>query len=163
MIFRKIETYLSHYMAQISKRFLNKRVEERILDLFWTSLSSLSTKEKVALFLNDLLSPTEKTMLSKRLAIAFMLMKEHDYPTINDRLKVSDSTIWNVKMNLVHRGKGYKMAIEQIMSKEKWEKFWEDLDNFFTEILPPRYGTNWKEVRRKQWEKRRQREKEKPF
>lgn len=150
-------------MTQVSKRFLNKKVEERILDLFWNSLSSLSTKEKVALFLNDLLTQTEKIMLSKRLAIAFMLMKEHDYPTINNRLKVSDSTIWNVKTNLTISGKGYRLAIEQIMSREKWEKFWQDLDNVFEEILPPRYGTNWKEARRKQWEKRRQQQRQKPF
>ena len=141
-------------MTQVSKRFLQKQVEERILDLFWTSLSSLSAKDKVSLFLDDLLSPTEKLMLSKRVAIAFMLMKGYDYPTINNRLKVSDQTIWNVKVNLTHRGKGYKMAIENIMQKEKWEKFWQDLDNFFEEILPPRYGTNGKEARRKQWEKR---------
>ena len=44
------------------------------------------------------------------------------------------------------------MAIENIMQKEKWEKFWQDLDNFFDQILPPRYGTNWKEARRKQRE-----------
>ncbi len=148
-------------MAQLSKRFLHKKVEERILDLFWTSLSSLSTKQKVALLLNDLLTRTEKIMLSKRLAIAFMLMKEDSYPTINDRLKVSDATIWNVKTSLMLNGKGYKMAIEQIMNKEKWEKFWQDLDNFFQEILPPRYGTNWKEARRKQWKKRRSQSK--PF
>lgn len=148
-------------MAQVSKRFLHKKVEERILDLFWTSLSSLSTKEKVALFLDDLLTSTEKLMLSKRLAIAFMLLKGHDYATINNQLKVSDPTIWNVKTSLLLSSKGYKMAIEQIMNKEKWEKFWQDLDNLFQDILPPRYGTNWKEARRKQWEKRRKQEK--PF
>ncbi len=148
-------------MTQISKRFLSKKVEERILDLFWTSISSLSTKERVALFLDDLLTPTEKLMLSKRLALAFMIMKGYDDPTINERLKVTDATIWNVKTNLTLGGKGYKMGIEQIMNKEKWEKFWQELDNFFQKILPPRYGTDWKEARRKQWTKRKS--KEKPF
>lgn len=146
-------------MTQVSRRFLNKKVENRILDLFWNSLSSLSSKEKISIFLDDLLSPTEKIMLSKRLAVAFMLIKGYDYPTINERLKVSDPTIWNVKLNLTHRGKGYKLAIEQIMSKEKWEKFWEDLDFFFSQIIPPTPGTNWKEVRRKQWKERRKQEK----
>ena len=103
-------------MAQVSKRYLQKQVEERILDLFWTSLSSLLTKEKISIFLDDLLSPTEKLMLSKRLAIAFMLMKGYDYSTINNRLKVSNPTIWNVKMSLAYKGKGYKIAIEQIMN-----------------------------------------------
>lgn len=142
-------------MTQISKRFLQKQVEGRILDLLWTSLSSISQKEKVALFLDDLLTPTEKIMIAKRLAIAFMLMKGYSYPTINSMLKVTDTTIWNVKTNLSYRGQGYKTAIEQIMSKEKWEKFWDDLDHFLTMTIPPRPGTNWKEVRRKQWEQRR--------
>lgn len=146
-------------MAQISKRFLDKKVEDRILDLFWNSLSSLSSKEKVSLFLDDLLSKTEKIMLSKRLAIAFMLIKGYDYPTINERLKVSDPTIWNVKTSLTYKGRGYRLAIEKIMSKEKWEKFWDDLDFVFSQVIPPRPGTNWKEVRRKQWNKRRKQQK----
>ncbi len=142
-------------MTQISKRYLQKEVEERILDLFWTSFSNLSTKKQVASFLDDLLTPTEKIMLAKRLTIAFMLMKGYEYLSINERLKVSDPTIWNVKLNLLHKGRGYKLAIEQIMNKEKWEKFWQDLDHFFEQIIPPHPGTNWKEVRRRQWEKRR--------
>lgn len=146
-------------MTQVSKRVLQKKVEERIMDLFWTSLSMLSKKTEISLFLDDLLTPTEKVMLSKRLAIAFMLIKGYDYPSINERLKVSDQTIWNVKTSLVYKGKGYKTAISQIMSREKWEKFWQNLDNLFSEIFPPRYGTNWKEARRKQWEKRKQQEK----
>ena len=148
-------------MAQISKRFLHKKIEERILDLFWTSFSTLSTKQKVIIFLDALLSPTEKIMLSKRLAIAFMLLKGYGHSSINELLKVSDSTIWNIKLNLSYKGKGYKATIEQIMSKEKWEKFWQELDHLFDRIIPPTPGTNWKEVRRKQWEKRRKQEK--PF
>lgn len=150
-------------MTQVSKRWLQKEVEERIIDLFWTSLSSLSTKEKVSAFLDDLLTTTEKIMLSKRLAIAFMLTKGYDYSAINNILKVSDQTIWNVKINLIHRGKGYKAVIGYIMNKEKWENFWEDLDHFLTMAIPPRPGTNWKEVRRKQWEKRRKQEEKRPF
>lgn len=125
-------------MTQISKRYLQKKVEDRILDLFWTSLSSLSTKEKISLLLDDLLTPTEKIMLSKRLSIAFMLLKGYDYPAINNRLKVSNQTIWNVKGNLTYRGKGYRMVVEQIMSKEKWEKLWEDIEHFLQEATPPR-------------------------
>lgn len=142
-------------MSQISKRYLQKQVEERILDLLKTSLSSIAKKDDIGLFLDDLLTPTERLMISKRLAIAFMLMKGYSYPVINDMLKVTDTTIWSVKTNLGFRGKGYKTVIEQIMSKEKWEKFWDDLDHFLTMAVPPRPGTNWKEVRRKQWAKRR--------
>lgn len=146
-------------MTQVSKRFVDKRTEERILDLFWTSLSSISSKKDIEAFLDDLLTRTEKIMLSKRLAISFMLIKGYSYPVINERLKVSDQTIWNVKTALTYRGKGYRLAIEKIMNKEKWEKFWEDLDFFFSQIIPPTPGTNWKEARRKQWENIRNKEK----
>lgn len=148
-------------MTQVSPRVLQKQVEERVLDLFWTSLANTSSKEQVAFFLDDLLTPTEKIMLSKRLAIAFMLMKGYGYGTINERLKVSDPTIWTVKTHLAYKGKGYKMVIERIMSKEKWEKFWQDLDHFFTQLFPPRPGTNWTEVRRKQWQKRKSQQEKK--
>ncbi|MBI2195887.1 MAG: hypothetical protein HYU48_02480 [Candidatus Levybacteria bacterium] len=148
-------------MAQVSKRYISEKVEERILDLFWTSLSMLSTKQEISLLLDDLLSPTEKLMLSKRLAIAFMLIKGYNYPSINNKLKVSDPTIWNVKMAFQYKGKGYKTAIDKIIKREKMKKFWEDLDKLFEQVIPPRPGTNWTEVRRKQWEKRRKMQK--PF
>lgn len=148
-------------MSQVSKRYLHKDIEDRILDLFWSSFAPLSTKGSVKLLLDDLLTPTEKLMIAKRLAIAFMLIKGYDYASINSRLKVSNPTIWNVKMWLNHKGEGYKMVIDKIMTKEKWEKFWHDLEFVFEQTLPPRPGTNWTEVRRKQWEKRRKQEK--PF
>ena len=148
-------------MSQVSKRHLHKETKERVLDLFWTSLASLSSKQDIADLLDDLLSPTEKLMLGKRLSIAFMILKGYDYETINQRLKVSNPTIWNVKLNLAYKGTGYKRTIERIMNKEKWESFWNDLDNFFTRVLPPRKGTNWRDARRKQWNKRRAQQK--PF
>lgn len=146
-------------MAQVSRRFLKKDVEERIADLFRESLTRLETKGKAALFLDDLLSNTEKIMLAKRLSIAFMLMKGYSYDIINEVLKVSDQTIWNVKKSLELRGKGYKAVIETIIKSEQWIKFWQDLDHFLNQIIPPGKGTNWKEVRRKQWEARRKQEK----
>lgn len=148
-------------MSQVSKRVLGKQAEVRILDLLWISLSMLSTKQEITLFLDDFLTPTEKMMLAKRLTIAFMLIKGYGYPMINNRIKVSDQTIWNIKAILHHRGKGYKNTIKKIMEKENWEKFWNEMDHFFERLIPPRPGTNWKEVRRKQWEKRRSIEK--PF
>lgn len=148
-------------MTQVSKRFLQKQVEDRILDLFWTSLTTLSTKQQISLFLDEFLTPTEKIMLSKRLAIAFMLMKGYDYMSINERLKVSDQTIWNIKTTLHFRGNNYKRVVTEIMRREKWGKLWNDLDHFLEQIVPPRPGTNWKEVRRRQWEKRRKQQK--PF
>lgn len=100
-------------------------------------------------------------MLSKRLAIAFMLIKGYDYVTINKLLKVSDSTIWGIKLQLIAGGTGYKKTIKHIMGKEKWEKFWGDVAFSLEQAMPPKRGSNWKEERRKQW--KRKWDREKPF
>lgn len=147
-------------MAQVSSRILTKEIRERIQDIFMVSLSSLTSKDKVVLFLEDYLTDTEKIMLSKRLSIAFMLLKGYKYETISDVLKVSKSTIWNVKRNLL-KGKGYKIVLTGLIKKENFQKFWQDIDHLLNQILPPRINTDWKEVRRKQWEARRKQTK--PF
>lgn len=148
-------------MAQVSKRFIQQEVEQRIMNLFWDSLSCLPNKRKVGLFLDDLLTPTEKLMLAKRFSIAFMLLKGYDYQTINQLLKVSNPTIWSIKLGLQYKGRGYREVIGRIQNQEKWVKFWQSLNELIEDKLPPRAGTNWKEVRKKQWENRRRNQK--PF
>lgn len=148
-------------MAQVSKRWISKDVEDRMLEIFWQSLALCPTKETVALFLEDLLTPTEKIMLSKRVSIALLLIKGYDYKSINDLLKVSDATIWTVNLWLKTKGKGYRMVLEKILKDEKWDRFWQEVEKQIRDVLPSRPGTNWAEVRRRQWEKRKAQQK--PF
>lgn len=148
-------------MSQVSKRWLSEKIENRMSEIFWRSLASCSTKEMVALFLEDLLTPTEKIMLSKRTSIALLLLKGYDYKSINDLLKVSDQTIWTVNLWLKTKGRGYRMVLKKIIQSKKWEEFWLDVEKQIQDILPPNPGTNWAEVRRKQWENRRR--KQKPY
>lgn len=142
-------------MSQVSRRWISKEVEDRIFDIFWESLASCSTKQTVATFLEDLLTPTEKIVLAKRVSIALLLLKGYDYKSINNLLKVSDPTIWIVKLWLKTKGKGYHLILEKIIKSEQMEKFWRDLENKVQNILPPRPGSNWSEIRYKQMEKRR--------
>ncbi|MCL4382922.1 MAG: Trp family transcriptional regulator [Patescibacteria group bacterium] len=146
-------------MSQVSKRFISKEIEDRMLEIFWQSLASCSTKETVASFLEDLLTPTEKIMLSKRVSIALLLLKGYDYKSINNILKVSAPTIWTVSLWLKTKGKGYRMVLKRIIQNEKWDKLWQNVEKQIQDILPPRPGTNWAEVRKRQWEKRRQQQK----
>lgn len=146
-------------MSQVSKRWLSKETEDRMMEVFWQSLAFCSTKETVASFLEDLLTPTEKIMLSKRVSIALLLLKGYDYKSINDILKVSDQTIWTVSFWLKTKGRGYRMVLKKIMQSEKWEEFWLDIEKQVQNILPLRPGINWTEVRRKQWENRRRQQK----
>ena len=46
-------------------------------------------------FLEDFFSPTERTVMAKRLAIAVLIAKGNDYRTIAQILKVTPITIFN--------------------------------------------------------------------
>lgn len=145
-------------MAQVSKRVMSGKVQERIFKIFWQSLASCKDTESVSKFLEDLLTPTEKIMLAKRVSIALMLLKGYDYRSICNTLKVSSPTIWSVNLWLKTKGSGYKAVLEKIKVNEELSTFWENVQAIIEESFPPRYGTDWKEARRKQWEKRRKKE-----
>lgn len=140
-------------MTQVSKRFVSKDIQQRIFEVFWESISLCKNKDLAASFLEDLLTPTEKIMLAKRVSIAFLLLKGYDYEAINQTLKVSDQTIWSVKVWLKSKGQGYRKILDQILTGEKWEKFWNDLDDFIGKILSPTpgKGVDWRNTRKREW------------
>ena len=125
-------------MAQVSQYPLKKDVEKRLFELFWEVIEKLRTKEQIEEFLKDLLTPTEEVMLAKRVAIALMLLKNYDYRTIRDTLKVSLTTVGKVSLWLKYEGKGYRRVLEKIIRQQRWEDFFEKLDDKITKIVPPR-------------------------
>lgn len=137
-------------MTQVSKIPLRKEIEKRIFEIFLTSLSRVRQKEEVKDFIDDLLSPIEQLMLAKRLSIAFLLKKGYDQRSICRILKVSLSTINRVSLHLRLGGKGYGKVIKEIIKEEKSDDFWQKLDNFISDIVPPkgRDWSNWRRERR---------------
>jgi len=110
-------------VVQISKRKLDKDVEERIWKIFLNTLSQVKTPIEVAELVDDLLTPTEKIVLYKRLAIALMSIKGYDNQMIQDILKVSSTTVAQVKRWIAQGGTGYKKAVEKILKQEGIEEF----------------------------------------
>ena len=141
-------------MAQVSKYPLSKDIEERMFDVFWQTIAGLKTKQSVKKFLHDLLSPTEKTMLAKRLGIAILLLKGYDYRSISHALKVSTATIMLINNWLKTGGEGYKMVIKKLLKQEKQAEFWDNLEEKLSQVFPPRYGTDWKKARQGEWKGR---------
>ena len=123
-------------MSQVSKRSVSKDVEERMYGLLWDSLSSLRRIKDVELFLFDLLTPTERTVLAKRLSIAILLTKGYGYEDIMGILKVSSPTVTRVKAWLHAGGGGYKLAIDKLLRKEAWKNFMEGLEKTLLDLHP---------------------------
>jgi uncharacterized protein YerC len=122
-------------MTQVSRFPLPKDLERQMFTLFRRVLVNLKSEEDVSDFLDDLLSPTEKMMLGKRLAIAFLLDKGYDQRTIRTILKVSLTTVNSVNYWLKHKGKGYRKVIRTIRQEEKWQEFFDKLDSALYEIF----------------------------
>lgn len=110
-------------MAQISKRALEKNIEEAISDLFLKSISELQDRTETAFLMQDLLTSTEKNIISKRLSVAFMLHKGYGQRTISQVLKVSTPTVWRMNEKLKKKGSGVKMLFNRLENDSKWGEF----------------------------------------
>lgn len=96
-------------MAQVSKRYLSPDVQERMFEIFVNAFSKAKYKRDIGKFLMDLLSSTEKIMLAKRLAIAYLLVKKGwTHREISQMLKLSLITIQRVSLVLNIQGNGYR-------------------------------------------------------
>lgn len=104
-------------MTQVSKFKLDKKTQDTLLKNLLTVISKLNKEDQTRLFLDDLLTRTEKIVLAKRLAIALMLESGKSYEEIKDILKVSSSTI-GVINNRLNSGSGYKLVISQLQKME---------------------------------------------
>jgi TrpR-related protein YerC/YecD len=116
-------------MSQLSKLPIRRDLEDEMFDLFTSTIISLKDKKEIEDFLSDLLSPIEKMMLAKRLAIALMLEKDYTYPMIGKTLRVTPTTIASVSMQLRYAGKGYKNIVEKILSSGEYDTFWETVED----------------------------------
>lgn len=79
-------------------------------------------------FLMDVLTPAERIMVAKRLAIAVLLIRGYDYRQIEHILKVSTSTILSVFKQLCVSGAGYRRAANQIISDRNRGEFFRSLE-----------------------------------
>lgn len=120
-------------MPLVSKRILSKDVEERISGTLLEAVSEVKGRSEVSSFVNDLLSPVERLMVGKRLAIAVLLVKGWDYGSIKDFLKVSNATVAKVSV-ILKVNHGYKMAIGKIIKTESGRLFWQDVAKFMHRV-----------------------------
>ncbi|MBI5123400.1 hypothetical protein HZA75_06100 [Candidatus Roizmanbacteria bacterium] len=127
-------------MTRISQFQVDDDVLEKIFSLFFEVISKDKNEEQFQNIIHDLLSPAERIMIAKRVAIFYMLMKKLDYYNISKSLKVSPSTI--AKFNLVkENSRGIVSALKGTVKNEK-------IINFFEELIlelrrPGKYGVNW--------------------
>ena len=102
---------------------ISKDVYQKIFDVFLKTIADLKTKAEVEKFFQDFLTPTERIMLAKRLAIGLLLAKKYDYRDISKILRVSTTTVANMSI-LYKYGQFYRKIIDEIESDEQMKEFW---------------------------------------
>lgn len=141
-------------MPQISKRYVKPAVKEKIDNLFIECIAECRNQKEAANFINVLLTRTEKTVIAKRVAIALMLTKGYTAPEIDEKLKVSQATVYTVKYWLDDKGTELNKILTNIAERDERQRLDNlDLQREAESILPPPPGTNWRNYRRSQHEK----------
>ncbi len=81
------------------------------LDALYTAASAVCGRGAVKLFLRDLLTPSERIMLGRRVIIARMLIADTSYAEIGRRLQVSSKTVGKVHHWLKDQFPGFEQAV----------------------------------------------------
>lgn len=123
-------------MSQVSKINLEGIIQKELYDEFSWIVSELKNTQEVENFFSELLTKTEKIMLTKRLAIAVLLVKGYTYRDIRQVLRVSFPTIRSVQFWLDHGRGGYKNAVEKITSRREILAFLERVDKLIDKVIP---------------------------
>lgn len=98
-------------MSRVNPRELDSNSKMKYLDLLWTSVAQLKTREEVKHFFKDLLSESEAVMLARRIEIAKRLIGGESYEKISIDLKVGMDTISRVQQWLTSGFGGYEKTV----------------------------------------------------
>lgn len=99
------------FMPRVNPRNLNQTERMKYLDILWTSIAGLESREEVKAFFKDLLSESEAIMLGRRVLIAKALLEGKKYEEIIQDLRVGDDTVGKVQRWLVSGFGGYEKAV----------------------------------------------------
>lgn len=122
-------------MPHISKKGIKRKTFLRISNDLIAMISGLRSKREIKALLNEILTPTERIMLAKRLAIIFMLKKDYSFEIVWRTLKVSPSTVarfW--KETRIH---SYPTISRRIQKEKESQEFWNSLERALLVGMPP--------------------------
>ena len=132
-------------MSQTSKRRLKEEVSKQIIDLTFSLLGQRRNRGDFEHVLFALLSPSELTVLAKRIAVLYLLIKKIDNSVIRDVLKVSCSTISKCII-MIENSEVLKITLKQLERNDKIKNIF--LEAFSEVYSPGTYGVNWKNAHR---------------
>ena len=143
-------------MARISQYLLDEEKLNKLFNLFFEIVGKRDDQEEFNKVIVDLLSPVERVMIAKRVAIVYLLLKKIDHRNICSVLKVSSSTVAKFSL-LMEKSLGIVPIFKSLLRNEQFIGFLSDIfDSFFAPGVP---SVNWKAA----WERKFEKEKLKTY
>ena len=105
-------------MPHVSNNALSPEVEKQLWSAFIQAFK-VQNSESFAHFLTNLLTPTEKIMLAKRLMIAVLLQRGYRYAAICHVLKVSKTTVNVIRRSAMDTEKGYDAILKEFSRRSR--------------------------------------------
>ncbi len=134
--------YIYISMTNVSKKKVKKDVYRKMNGRFAGFIAKIGDEKSSKLFLNEVLTKSERIMLAKRLGVIFMLINNYSFEEIEKNLKVSQTTVANQWKKLKSGDLDY---IKTAVTKEKNKRtFLDDLEVLLQAGLPPRGRGRWR-------------------
>ncbi|PIP14678.1 hypothetical protein COX47_03855, partial [Candidatus Roizmanbacteria bacterium CG23_combo_of_CG06-09_8_20_14_all_35_49] len=120
-------------MTRISRYPVKEEVLEKLFELFFKTVGNKENSKDFYEVINDLLSPTERVMIAKRIAIIFLLIKNIEFQNICQVLKVSSSTVSKFSL-LKEKESPIIKNLQGFIIKDEFYDFFLD---FLNTLFPP--------------------------
>ncbi len=110
-------------MPHVSRNKLSKEMEEELVKNLTLVLAKIDQDEGMVLFLEALLSDTERLMLAKRLAIIILIEEDMPDLQIANMLHVTRITVSKMRYFYEARGKGFAIGLKKLDEQQKLKNF----------------------------------------
>lgn len=133
---------INFFMSKVNPRNLDSVEKMKYLDILWSSIAGLRSREEVKNFFKDLLSESEAIMLGRRIQVAKMLLEGKTYYEIIGVLKVGGDTVGRVQQWLASGFGGYEKAVarfEEVLERRKEIERNKNLEPYSFEWLKKKY------------------------
>lgn len=117
-------------MPQVSRIKLNRKTEEKLVNILKLILTKIGKSSDMDSFITSFLTPTERLMLAKRIAVAVMLKENLSDSQIAASLHVTRVTVSRMRFFLEARGEGYEAAFRVLEN----EKIMKELKSFLSRL-----------------------------
>ena len=129
-------------MPHVSISKLKPEIHDRLLDVLIEVITSTNKTKSGLLFTHHFLSPTEQTMLAKRLGIALLLKRGYTYDLIMEYLKVSKGTVAKVAEIISTNDSESQKILDKIIHNKEIEETLAKFEYHIRKLIPPK-GRNW--------------------